>query len=337
MGCLVTRGPSGNVTYSGTQYVNPLVGTHKVCIRTGAGINDIIKYGLTTNSSASAYCGMRMRVENGVAYIGRSESRSTTVPHAVESTVSTSISSTLTSTSNFNTTISSEETVSATGTGADTGSASTTVSTTKSAGLYSTRYTTSSGTSSYQSRIWESFRSVTTTSAGGIFNSYTTTRSFCISTSSWISSRSSFSNTYTSIYGVTGMTTVSESGSRTFESATTISSHVGATRLTYNASNATSGTRGSVTTTATAKWTLSRSTKSTAARVMSASKSVTTSTSSSTNTSSSYTTTVSAKSTISVSTVLVSNYNTTVSVSNTKSTTVASSSVGTTVVHNINL
>lgn len=74
MGHLVTKARnSGKISYSGTQYVNPINGTKRLCIRTGTKPNDIIKYGLTTNSSASEYCGMRMKIDGNTAYIGRSE------------------------------------------------------------------------------------------------------------------------------------------------------------------------------------------------------------------------------------------------------------------------
>lgn len=73
MGYLVTRGREGNVSYSGSRYVNPAAGTRRLCIRTGTGENGVVRYGLTTNSSASEYCGMRMRIDGNTAYIGRSE------------------------------------------------------------------------------------------------------------------------------------------------------------------------------------------------------------------------------------------------------------------------
>ena len=78
MGYLVSRGSGGNISYSGTNYVNPTHGTHKLCLRTGTGTNDIVKYGFTTNTSASKYCGMRMRIEGNVAYLGCYQSGSNT-------------------------------------------------------------------------------------------------------------------------------------------------------------------------------------------------------------------------------------------------------------------
>lgn len=73
MGYLVSRGSEGNVSYSGTQYVNPTAGTRRLCIRTGSGEDGVVRYGLTTDPSASEYCGMRMRIDGNTAYIGRSE------------------------------------------------------------------------------------------------------------------------------------------------------------------------------------------------------------------------------------------------------------------------
>jgi hypothetical protein len=73
LGYLVSRGSEGNVSYSGTQYVNPTAGTRRLCIRTGSGEDGVIRYGLTTDPAASEYCGMRMRINGNTAYIGRSE------------------------------------------------------------------------------------------------------------------------------------------------------------------------------------------------------------------------------------------------------------------------
>lgn len=72
MGYLVSKGINGVMSYKGTPYVNPDKGTHRLCLRTGTGAGDIVKYGLTSNSSASQYCGMKMRIDGNVAYIGMS-------------------------------------------------------------------------------------------------------------------------------------------------------------------------------------------------------------------------------------------------------------------------
>lgn len=73
MGYLVSKGIGGTISYSGTEYINPNKGTHKLCLRTGLNSVDVVKYGLTSNSSASEYCGMKMRIDGNIAYIGRSE------------------------------------------------------------------------------------------------------------------------------------------------------------------------------------------------------------------------------------------------------------------------
>lgn len=99
MGYLVTRGNNGNVSYSGTQYVNPSSGTHRLCIRTGTGADDIVKYGLTSNSTASDYCGMRMYINGKTAYIGRSTTGS---QGTATSTITTTNSSVSTCTSSTN-------------------------------------------------------------------------------------------------------------------------------------------------------------------------------------------------------------------------------------------
>lgn len=89
MAGLVFRSGNGkNMTYSGSRYVNPSHGTRKLCIRTGTGPNDIIRYGLTSNSSASQYCGIRMRVDGKVAYIGCAGSFTTVGTHVQSSVTS---------------------------------------------------------------------------------------------------------------------------------------------------------------------------------------------------------------------------------------------------------
>lgn len=57
--------------YSGPQYCNPIYGDRKLVMRTGTGKDDVVKYGLTTNTNAKEYCGLRMRIDGNVAYIGR--------------------------------------------------------------------------------------------------------------------------------------------------------------------------------------------------------------------------------------------------------------------------
>ena len=73
MGGLVIRAPAGIQSFTGSQYVSPANGTRRLCVRTGTGINDIVKYGLTSDTSASSYCCMRLRMDGQTAMIGRSE------------------------------------------------------------------------------------------------------------------------------------------------------------------------------------------------------------------------------------------------------------------------
>lgn len=60
--------------YSGPAHCNPTENTKKICVRTGTGENDVVKYGLTTNTGAKEYCGFRMNIDGKTAYIGRSVS-----------------------------------------------------------------------------------------------------------------------------------------------------------------------------------------------------------------------------------------------------------------------
>lgn len=74
---LVYKNSEGPHVLSGGQYINPSAGTARLNIRTGTGDNDIVKYGWTTNSSATAYCPIRAVIKHNVtAYIGRTETTS---------------------------------------------------------------------------------------------------------------------------------------------------------------------------------------------------------------------------------------------------------------------
>ena len=163
MGYLVTRGTGGNAAYSGTQYANPSAGTRRVCIRTGTGVNDVIKYGLTTNSSASAYCGMRMRVEGGVAYIGRSETRSTTSVSSRVITTSMSVTSNTTVQTTKSSTVSKTTTIRTITSSQST--KSTTISTTNQSGYYTTLTRVSSRSGSMITQSHTISRSTQTTSS----------------------------------------------------------------------------------------------------------------------------------------------------------------------------
>lgn len=58
------------VSLIGTSVQNPVHGTARLCVRTGTNESDIIKYGWTTNTSASKYCDIRANINGKQAYIG---------------------------------------------------------------------------------------------------------------------------------------------------------------------------------------------------------------------------------------------------------------------------
>jgi hypothetical protein len=64
---LVLKGNTNNISYSGTQYTGlSSYGTHHLCLRTGTGTDDIVRYGLTTDTSSG---GLRMRIGEKTAGI----------------------------------------------------------------------------------------------------------------------------------------------------------------------------------------------------------------------------------------------------------------------------
>ena len=64
---------SGSVrSLTGAAYTNPTAGTYRLNVRTGSGSNDTMKFGLTTNTSASAYS-PKLLINGNVCYIGRTE------------------------------------------------------------------------------------------------------------------------------------------------------------------------------------------------------------------------------------------------------------------------
>lgn len=72
MGGLVFRSNGRNISFKDPIYTNgKYYGTRHLCLRTGAGSNDVVKYGLTSNRSASEYCPMKLRVDGKDAYIGK--------------------------------------------------------------------------------------------------------------------------------------------------------------------------------------------------------------------------------------------------------------------------
>lgn len=97
---------TGIQRFTGTEYVNPTVGTKKLCVRTGAGANDVVKYGLTTDKNASKYCAMPIEyMEGKYAYIGRSQSYSTTRSSQYDTTSSRQSDYSTTRQSDYNTTL----------------------------------------------------------------------------------------------------------------------------------------------------------------------------------------------------------------------------------------
>lgn len=62
---------------SGKEYTPSSFGTARLNVRTGYGTNDIVKYGFTTDVSASQYCKLAFHVNGKTARIGRTSSRST--------------------------------------------------------------------------------------------------------------------------------------------------------------------------------------------------------------------------------------------------------------------
>ena len=72
MGGLVFRSNGRNISFKDAIYTNgKYSGTRHLCLRTGTGSNDVVKYGLTSNRSASGYCPMKLRVDGKDAYIGK--------------------------------------------------------------------------------------------------------------------------------------------------------------------------------------------------------------------------------------------------------------------------
>ena len=78
------------ISLTGNAYTAPVAGTARLCVKTGT---NTVKFGLTTNTSATQYCGIRMKVKDQVAYIGRTESTKSTIKSTSSTTVSTSKSS----------------------------------------------------------------------------------------------------------------------------------------------------------------------------------------------------------------------------------------------------
>lgn len=75
---------------TGPAYTQPHAGTARFCVKTST---STIKFGLTTNTSATQYCGIRMKLNGNVAYIGRTESTKSTVKTSSSTSTSVNTSS----------------------------------------------------------------------------------------------------------------------------------------------------------------------------------------------------------------------------------------------------
>ena len=96
MAGLVYKNTNGQfVSISGTAYTNPTAGTARLNFKTGSASTDVLKFGLTTNTSAAQYCGLRMKVSNGTAYIGRSESAQSVIKTTSSTTIQTNTTMTV--------------------------------------------------------------------------------------------------------------------------------------------------------------------------------------------------------------------------------------------------
>ena len=74
MGGIAVKKGNSTISYTGTEYQFD-AGEKHLYIRTGLGANDIIKYPLTTETSASQYCNLAFKVGDQTCYIARKELR----------------------------------------------------------------------------------------------------------------------------------------------------------------------------------------------------------------------------------------------------------------------
>lgn len=73
---LVYKQSNSLISLTGNAYTNPQnYGTARLCVKKGT---DTVKFGLTTHTSATQYCGIRMKINGNTAYIGRIDSGITT-------------------------------------------------------------------------------------------------------------------------------------------------------------------------------------------------------------------------------------------------------------------
>lgn len=98
-GLIYKNADSQKVFLSGTAYVNPTHGTARLCVKTGSASTATAKYGFTSNSSATQYCGLRIKLNNGIAYIGRSETKASTISTTSSTTLQTNTTSATSTTS----------------------------------------------------------------------------------------------------------------------------------------------------------------------------------------------------------------------------------------------
>lgn len=226
MSYLVTRGINDNVSYSGTQYQpftgTTQLGTRRLCLRTGSLVNDVVKYGLTTDSSATQYCKIALCIDGKTARIGRKTTYtavtgySTTRASGTGGTTTTATSATTNvTTASRTTTTCSSSSVAVSG---HNSRGSTVIQTTRLTNA-ATFSTTSKITQTSRSNSMNTAFNVTTTSSKSemvtSFGDYCYINSFTSSTisylrmsQSWISSLTfSTNNTFFAYYGYTTLAT----------------------------------------------------------------------------------------------------------------------------------
>ncbi len=87
MSYLNIRNSNGISAFSNPEYLNAATyGTRKLCVRTNTGASDIVKYGLTTDITASSYCPMKINVSNKTCYIAKTFPVNTTSSKSINST-----------------------------------------------------------------------------------------------------------------------------------------------------------------------------------------------------------------------------------------------------------
>ena len=113
MSGLVIRDKNGeNISYSGTQFEGlEDLGSRHLCVRTGSGAEDVVKYALTSKPLNDKYKALRMRISDGAsgkeAYIAQRyvDSREISIPQSYSSTRTSQYTSVQTFTSKSTTSI----------------------------------------------------------------------------------------------------------------------------------------------------------------------------------------------------------------------------------------